>query len=177
MLTPERVIELLELEELPFEGGYFRETYRAEAEIGAGALPFASERARNCSTQIYYLLTREQTSSLHVVRSDEVFHHYMGDPVTQLVVDGDRAEVVTLGFDLERGWKPQHVVTAGVWQGAELGEGDAGFALLGATVSPGFDWEDFALVTTEQAAEMSGRFPEHAGLIGRLTPVEGRTRA
>jgi predicted cupin superfamily sugar epimerase len=37
---------------------------------------------------------------------------------------------------------PQLVVPAGTWQGSRLAEGGA-WALLGTTVSPGFDYADY----------------------------------
>lgn len=193
MLTAERVIEILGLEPLPFEGGAFRETYRSVARVSAGGLvgePGRGERA--CGTQIYYLLRKGETSALHRVRSDEVFHHYLGDSAEQLWVrDGgrthdpvpvatgeERAGVVVIGSDLEAGERPQVVVPADVWQGARLKEGGAfGYALLGCSVSPGFEWEDFELVTSGRALGMERALPEFAGLIRDLTPVEGRTRA
>lgn len=190
MLKAERVIEMLGMEPLPFEGGAFRETYRSKARVAAGGLvgePGRGERA--CGTQIYYLLRSGETSALHRVKSDEVFHHYLGDAVEQLCVwDGtrtgegagpiERAEVGVIGPDLEVGQRPQVVVPADVWQGARLrGGGSCGYALLGCSVSPGFEWEDFELVTAERAAEMAGALPEYAGLIRELTPAEGRTRA
>jgi len=179
MPNADRVIELLGLERLPYEGGGFRETYRSTQAIPAEALPFESGRERHCSTQIYYMLRTDETSALHRVRSDEVFHHYVGDPVTQLLIDDMASETVIIGGDLERGHRPQRVVPAGVWQGAciDLAHADAGYALLGCTVSPGFDWEDFELVTPEAADAFKNAHPGHAELIDRLTPVPGRTRA
>ncbi len=191
MLTADRVIELLGLERLPYEGGFFRETYRAGGAIPPGVIPeFATDRPRAHSTQIYYLLRTGETSSLHRVRSDEVFHHYLGDPVVQLRINdftrthepsaargGPVAEIVRIGRDLEGGERPQVVAPADVWQGAELGRGPHGFALLGCSVAPGFDWEDFELIGGPRAAALAALLPEHASLIGRLTPAEGRTRA
>jgi predicted cupin superfamily sugar epimerase len=192
MRTAERVIALLGLERLPFEGGWFRETYRAaggitlEREAQGGVGPVGR---RAFSTQIYYLLRRGETSALHRVRSDEVFHHYLGDPVVQLRIDdGTRthgtapagtttSETVILGADLEAGHRPQAVVPAHVWQGATLGEGDRGYALLGCTVAPGFDWADFELITRDRARVLGEALPGTRGLIETLTPAEGRTRA
>lgn len=192
MLSAERVIALLGLERLPFEGGWFREMYRAaggttlDGGEGGGGGPVGR---RAFSTQIYYLLRRGETSALHRVRSDEVFHHYLGDPVVQLRIDdGTRthdadpagaltAATVTLGPDLEAGHRPQGVVPAHIWQGAALGEGDHGFALLGCTVAPGFDWADFELITRDRARALGEALPGVRALIGALTPAEGRRRA
>ncbi len=176
------MIELLGLERLPHEGGFFRETYRAAGRIDPGPGP------RSYSTQIYYLLRPGETSALHRVRWDEVFHHYMGDPVVQLRIDDGgrvhekggavrRSETVTIGPDLEAGQRPQVVVAAHVWQGMTLGDGPCGFALLGCTVAPGFEWADFELITRDRADELASALPRHADLIRVLTPVPGRTRA
>ena len=192
MLTADDVARELGLEPLPFEGGYFRETYRAPGVIPSsawGEVGDGREGERNFATQIYYMLRTGQNSALHRVASDECFHFYLGDPVVQLVLKGEGtdegAKRVRIGADLARGERPQHVVAAGDWQGACLasdvpGTDESarhGFALLGCTVAPGFDWRDFELVTAEQAAGLKRRFPEEAGLVGLLTPVEGRERA
>jgi predicted cupin superfamily sugar epimerase len=120
------------------EGGFFRETFRAP-------LTFATPRGhRAASTAIYYLLPAGTTSARHRVASDEVWHHYAGDPLELTIehTDGGR-ELVVLGPDLAAGQRPQAIVPAGAWQSARpLGER---FALCGCTVAPGFDFADFEL--------------------------------
>ena len=74
------VIELLNLKPLPEEGGFYAERYRDPGQIPASALPLHSGN-RNYSTQIYYLVTPEEFSGLHAVKSAEAFHFYLGDPV------------------------------------------------------------------------------------------------
>jgi len=154
--TADQIIELLNLEPLPGEGGYFRETLKSEETIPAGVLP-SHQGPRSTSTQIYYLLKSGSASKLHRVRSDEVFHHYLGAPVTQLRIDPEgNTETVTIGPDLLAGHRPQVIVPKHWWQGAILTsdthpepapepDPDA-FALLGCTVSPGFEWDDFELI-------------------------------
>jgi predicted cupin superfamily sugar epimerase len=149
-LSGQEVIGLLGLEPLPGEGGFFRETYRAAEQIPRIALPprYSGDHGRAHSTQIYFLLTAETPSLMHVVESDEVFHHYLGDPVEQLQISaGGEARVVRIGPDLAAGERPQVLVRRGVWQGCRIEpeRASAGFALLGCTVSPGFDWADFRL--------------------------------
>jgi len=172
----QHVIELLGLEPLPGEGGYFRETYRADESVSAGALPRRYDGERSHSTQIYFLLTAEAPSLMHAVESDEVFHHYLGDPVEQLRIAPDgRAEIVRIGADLHAGERPQVVVPRGVWQGCRLCADRAvsGFALLGCTVSPGFDWADFRLGgRAEMHALCCGDDPVVTELIDALTPDE-----
>ena len=143
-LTADEVKRLLSLRPLPEEGGFYAETYRSEA-IPAEALPAGPSGPRSFGTAIYYLLTRESFSALHRLRFDEVFHFYLGDPVEQLHLrpDGGGRRVV-LGQDLAAGMRPQVVVPRGVWQGARLLPGGRqGYALLGTTMAPGFDFADF----------------------------------
>lgn len=103
---------------------------------------------------------------MHRVRSDEIFHFYMGDPVEMLLLtpeDGGR--IVTIGTDLGAGARPQVIVPAGVWQGTRLRAGGA-WALLGTTVSPGFEFEDYE---HGARAELVARFPEWKERIEALT--------
>jgi predicted cupin superfamily sugar epimerase len=141
-LSAEEVIRLLGLQQHPVEGGFFRETWRSTESIPAAALP-RHGAARSAGTAIYYLLTTQTYSALHRLPGDEVFHFYLGDPVQmlQLWPDGSARELV-LGYDLQKGQVPQIVVPAGVWQGSLL-EPAGTFALLGATMAPGFDYADY----------------------------------
>jgi hypothetical protein len=156
------VVEALGLAPHP-EGGFFRETFRAPL-----ALP-APQGTRAASTAIYFLLPSGTFSALHRVRSDEVWHHYDGDPLElHLLEDGAGAgavhRVVLLGRDLARGECPQAVVPAGVWQAAvPLG---ARYTLCGCTVAPGFDFADFEL---PPRADLVARFPGARALVERLT--------
>ena len=76
-----QIIETLGLKPLDWEGGYYRETWRADESVPAAALPnrYGSDKA--FGTAIYYLLTPETISAMHRLASDEVFHFYLGDPV------------------------------------------------------------------------------------------------
>lgn len=138
----DRIKAQLKLKPHPAEGGYYLETYRSEESLPEEALPGRYHGSRHCSTAIYYLLTPDSISVLHRLQSDEVFHFYLGDPVEmlQLWPDGT-GRVVLLGSDLLNGMNPQVVVPRGIWQGARLRAGGR-FALLGTTVSPGFEYED-----------------------------------
>jgi predicted cupin superfamily sugar epimerase len=165
-MTADDVIRLLNLQPHPVEGGFFRETYRAADTLPAAALP-RHDADRSVSTAIYYLLKPGHVSELHVLPGDEVFHFYLGSPVRmlQLRPDGTGKEVV-LGPDLAAGQVPQLVVPGGVWQGTHL-LADTGFALLGCTVAPGFDYADYRGATR---AELTARWPAFAELIAKLTP-------
>ncbi|ABF40993.1 protein of unknown function DUF985 [Candidatus Koribacter versatilis Ellin345] len=142
-MTAERVKELLGLKPLAIEGGYFSETYRAEQVIAREALGDEYGGARRVCTAIYYLLEPGEFSEMHRVKSDEIFHFYLGDPVEmlQLWPDGSTRRVV-IGTDLDAGMQPQVIVPRGVWQGCRLIAGGS-VALMGCTVSPGFEYADY----------------------------------
>ena len=166
MPTAAQIIERLKLVSLTIEGGYFRETYRSELGVPSGALPNDYGGDRNVSTAIYYLLTPDTFSAIHIIKSDEVFHFYAGDPVEMLQIWPDgTARVVIISNDLGGGHEPQLVVPAGVWQGCRLVRGGQ-WALMGCTVAPGFDYADFALA---DRAELIAMHPVHAEMIEALT--------
>jgi predicted cupin superfamily sugar epimerase len=121
---------------------------------------------RHHGTAIYYLLEAGFFSEMHVLDSDEIFHFYFGDPVEmlQLYPDGTSA-VFTLGQDLAAGQLVQLVVPAGVWQGTRL-IGDGKVALLGCTVTPGFDFADYR---NASYAELEEKWPAEAERIKVLT--------
>src|SRR5215208_7065312 len=99
-LSVRQVIELLGLEPHPQEGGYFGETYRSRLRLPFEALPGTYGGPRSASTAIYYLLTPTSISAMHRLRTDEVFHFYLGDPVEQLQLSPDGSgQVVTIGTD------------------------------------------------------------------------------
>jgi len=167
-LNADRIVEMLGLEPLPQEGGVFRKTYRSAEEIPAAALPPRYGEPRRFATAIYYLLTDDPDSfsALHRLKTDEVYHFYLGDPVEMLLLrpdgSGDR---VVLGQDLAAGQRVQFVVPAGAWQGARLGPAGH-YALLGTTMAPGYEQVDFELGNRE---ELFGGYPEQAELIRALT--------
>ena len=139
------VIRVLGLEPHAGEGGYFRETYRSGGCIPASALPEGYLGGRAFGTAIYYLITPESFSALHRVRGDELFHFYLGDPVDMLRLFPDSSgEELILGSDIMAGHLLQCQVPGGVWQGLRLADGGR-FALLGTTMAPGFEYEDFEL--------------------------------
>lgn len=159
-MTANDIKALLKLEPHPIEGGFFRRTYTSRYTIDSENGP------RNIGSAIYYLLEAGTFSELHVLTSDEIFHFYLGDPVEmlQLYPDG-RSEVFILGPNLATGQHVQLVVPGGVWQGTRLlREGE--FALLGCSVTPGFDYADYK---SGKFAELVTKWPDQAERIMALT--------
>lgn len=133
------LIDKLGLEPHP-EGGSFREIYRASERV------HTSRGVRSAITAIYYLLERNQMSRWHVVQSDEIWHFYEGSPLELLGYDqGKRMLVRYLLGNTTRDHQRVAVIRSGVWQAARsLGD----FTLVGCSVGPGFEFEDFHFVAS-----------------------------
>jgi len=158
-------IEKLSLEAHP-EGGYYRQTYRADLVLTKAALPPEFSGARAVSTAIYFLLEGENFSAFHRLRSDEVWHFYVGSTLVVHVIDQHgRYSEILLGSDPEAGEALQAVVKAGCWFASRVRDGK-GFALVGCTVAPGFEFEDFEMARRE---ELVSEYPQHRGVIEGLT--------
>ena len=167
MISVDDIIERLGMQLHAEEGGYFAETYKCQELIPRKALPTRYHGKRSFGTSIFYLLTPDEVSALHRLESDEIFHFYLGDPVTMLQLHPDGStNVVTLGQDIRSGQQLQVVVPRGTWQGSLLNEGGE-FALLGCTVAPGFEYSDYE---ASSRGDLLKEYPEHEDLIARLTP-------
>ncbi len=161
----QEIINLLNLKPHPEEGGYFSETYRSDENISGRSLPERYNSGRSFGTCIYYLLTKDSISAMHKLNSDEIFHFYLGDPIeiTLLYPDGSGG-IHILGPDLSGGMRPQIIVPMGVWQGSRLIGGD--FALLGTTVAPGFEYDDYENGKRDKLIKL---YPEFMNNIIKLT--------
>ena len=160
MLNANQVKSLLNLEPHPAEGGYFRETYRSAESVQEDSLADRYPNARSFSTAIYYLLTPETFSALHRLPTDEIYHFYLGDPIEMLQLQPDGSgQIVILGNDLLKGMQPQVVIPKGIWQGSRLIIGGE-FALLGATMAPGFEFEDYEHGNRESLVSLYPRFSD-----------------
>ncbi|HEY6325676.1 MAG TPA: cupin domain-containing protein [Candidatus Cybelea sp.] len=137
------------------EGGYFTESYRSDRSVVGEA------GDRRAVTSIYYLLSGDDFSAFHRIKSDELWHFYEGADVAIECIDpggGHRRLVVGRAAR-------QAAIPPGVWFAAYLA-GGKGYALVGCDVAPGFEYVDFEIATR---AELLDAFPQHASLVGRLT--------
>lgn len=156
-------VDHLELSPHP-EGGYYRATYKADLTIPQSVLPSAFRGNRSVSTAIYFLLQRTDFSAFHRIAADEVWHFYAGNSLIVYVIDraGSLSEL-QLGSD--SGETFQAVVKAGCWFASRLKKPE-GFALVGCTVAPGFEFEDFEMA---ERADLIRAYPAHRQLIEELT--------
>lgn len=127
------------------EGGYFREIFRSAGQVK----PLDERSLRSALTTIYFLLVKGQHSRWHRVASDEAWHFYEGDPLELYWIDSrDVVHQEMLGAASENS-HPAFVVPSGCWQAARpLGE----YSLVGCTVGPGFDFQDFEMLSEGSAA-------------------------
>lgn len=116
------------------EGGWYRETWRADTPEG--------ERAT--ATAILFLLEAGQGSHWHTVDGAELWFWHAGAPLALLRAPGDAGpvETIALGPDIAAGQMPQGLIPTGHWQAAEAREG---WTLVSCVVSPGFRFSGFTL--------------------------------
>jgi uncharacterized protein len=181
-------IKKLKLSSHP-EGGYFRQTYRSDLLLPKSALPDEFSGPRAASTAIYFLLDEHNFSAFHRIRSDEMWHFYLGSSLVVHVIAPDgRYSEIRLGDDPEAGEAFQAVVKAGSWFASQLAmraeaklrpqckaaghnktpqhSPATQFSLVGCTVAPGFDFADFELAKRD---DLLRRHPQHQALISSLT--------
>lgn len=164
MITPQQLIETYNLQPHP-EGGYYTRTYCSDEQIAAAHLPERFTGDRFISTAIYFLLEGNQFSAFHRIKSDELWHFYAGTGLHIYVIHPNGAgEVLKLGSDLQNGFLFQQVVKAGCWFASRPVD-ENGFAFVGCTVAPGFDYEDFEM---GEKVELMKEYPQHSDWIEKL---------
>jgi hypothetical protein len=164
----EELLSLLSLESLEEEGGLYTVSFIAEESLPEPSLPERYGGSRPLYTAIYYLLTGkgDSFSALHRLKTDEIWHFYLGDPARMVLLYPDgRCETVILGQDVAGGEKLQFRVPRETWQGCRLLSGGE-YALMGTTMAPGFDPEDFELASYN---ELAPHYPDYRELIADLT--------
>lgn len=160
MNTPDYWIKYLQLNPHP-EGGFFKETYRStENVINRNGVQ------RPASTGIYFLITSENFSAFHKIESDEMWHHYDGSALSVYVIHTNgKLEILKIGKNAEQGEQLQAVVPAGCWFASRVDTPNS-YSLVGCTVAPGFDFQDFVLAEREK---LIAEFPEHENIVSELT--------
>lgn len=162
MKNEQYYIKHLQLEQHP-EGGYFKETYRSDENV----LNRNGVR-RSASTGIYFLITSEFFSAFHKIESDEMWHYHDGAALSvYIILPNGELEILKIGKDIENGEQLQGVVPAGCWFASKVDVPDS-FSLVGCTVAPGFDFDDFILAEREKLIQ---EFSEHKQIITELTRV------
>lgn len=141
------------------EGGFFKEMYRSDLKVNTAS------GERSIMTSIYFLLTSDNISKFHQIKSDEMWFYHEGAALTVHIIDEiGQYEKIKVGPVSEK-YKPQQMIPAGAIFGSTVDENDS-YALVSCVVAPGFSFEDFKLFSRE---ELLLKFPEHEEIIKKLT--------
>ncbi len=160
-------IEKLSLQKHP-EGGFYKEIYRSNEFISKNSLPDRFDGDRCFSTSIYFLLEKNDFSAFHRIKSEEIWHFYQGYSLTIYTIDDYGClKSYKLGNNPENDEVFQLVIPRNTWFAAMLNKQDS-FALVGCTVSPGFNFNDFELAEKELLINI---FPQHKKIIEKLTII------
>lgn len=161
------IIEQLGLQQHP-EGGYFKETYRSEAQIKNAHLPGNYEGDRHVSTAIYFMLTSDMFSAFHKIEQDELWHFHFGSAIElHTISPAGKHEIHLIGNNMLNGECPQLIVPGNYWFAAKVIDPDS-YSLVSCTVAPGFDFRDFILPQRETLVKL---FPEHKEVIAEFTRI------
>jgi len=165
MITVETLVKELDLLPHP-EGGYYKETYRSEGKIPQSYLSPNFNGDRNMATGIYFLIEKGNFSALHKIKSDETWHFYYGDALEVIEIDATgNLNITKIGSTILKGETFQYTVKANTWFGSRV-YNHGNFSLVGCTVYPGFDFNDFELANRQSLIEL---FPQHKKIITELT--------
>jgi predicted cupin superfamily sugar epimerase len=156
MYTAQQIIKSLGLLAHP-EGGFYKETYRSEQTL--------KEENRQLLTSIYFLLTSDNVSHFHRIKSDELWYFHAGNPLIVHTLSSVGHQQHQLGLDLSKGEQPFLFIPKNTIFGSTVKDND-GFSLVSCAVAPGFDFRDFELF---ERAQLLADFPEHVSIIERLT--------
>lgn len=145
------IIKKLKLRPHP-EGGYYKEVYRSDMQLQSPA----ANAKRNALTCIYFLLEKGQVSRFHRVKHDEVWNFYLGDPLRLIELSATNKKIIRLG-QTQNPPCFQHTIQANNWQAAETtGE----YSLVGCSVAPAFDFDDFSFMDEQEQQELIQQHPD-----------------
>lgn len=156
-----------ELDLMPHpEGGYYKETYRSPLKVSPQCLPESFNGERNIATGIYFLIEKGNFSALHKIKSDETWHFYYGDALEVIEInEAGILKITHIGSNLLEGETFQYTVKAHTWFGSRV-KGNGNMSLVGCTVYPGFNFNDFELGKRKDLIQL---FPQHSEIITELT--------
>jgi len=156
MTELQQLIDELGLQAHP-EGGYYKETYRSAQTLEG--------QDRQLLTSIYFLLTAENVSKFHRIKSDELWYFHAGSPLIVHTLSERGHEQHHLGLNLSKGQEPFLWIPKDTIFGSSILEKE-GYSLVSCAVAPGFDFRDFELFERAKLLEV---FPEYREIVERLS--------
>lgn len=161
----QNIVELLGLRPHP-TCGMVCESYRTSLQLSGDALPPEYNGGRPLGNVLTFMVTPTARVHLHRLRSDQMYHHYFGEPLEVLLLYPDgRSEVRTLGNDLIAGQRPQLPLPGGTFHAARVVAGGE-YALLATSVWIRAEPEDVELGDPE---ELAARYPAARQLIAEFS--------
>jgi len=148
------------------EGGFYSEVYRSDEVLLKTSLDERYGSSRSVSTSIYFLLLGNQFSAFHKIKSDELWHFYDGSSIRLYLISEDgKLEIKNVGTNIDKNEAPQITIKKNIWFAAEPID-KSSYTLVGCTVAPGFDFNDFELGERQELLKV---FPQHKDLIIQFT--------
>ena len=162
------VIKRLDLQPLPEEGGFFNRILESKE---AAVIPEEDSArygggGRLTYSLINYLMTSDQFSALHALKSDESWTFIAGSPLELRIINPHTGEESRVRLDAEN---RNHVVPRDSIFGAYPLEKSSDFSLITCEVRPGFEFSDFVLVS---ARDVLSKFPALLETVRLLTRRE-----
>ena len=152
----ESIVKKLNLFPHP-EGGFYSETYRSEIIIPG--------KDRKLMTSIYFLLTSENVSKFHRIKSDELWFYHYGSPLIVHTLNESGHKQTKIGPNLFENETPYFLVPKETIFGSTVLNDDS-YSLVSCVVSPGFEFSDFELFSFSDLIE---KFPLNEDIIRKLT--------
>ena len=128
MNNGDEIIKELQMKPHP-EGGHFKESYRD-----------------NNISLIYYLLKKNEKSHWHRLKKNEVLHFYDGDPLT-VYSSKNGVTIEKTILNNNKNELSHLVIKSGTWFSMKS-KGE--YSLIGCTVAPPFEYDDFELAPEER---------------------------
>jgi hypothetical protein len=136
MQTVNSLVDDLKLLPHP-EGGFYREMYRSPTIVNADGLV-----QKSAYTSIYYLLSGNDFSSWHRIKSDETWYFHIGCDVVIYFFDQNKAlQTIQVGLNSKC---LQATIPANTWFAAKPTQ-QGSFCLVSCAVAPGFEFADFEI--------------------------------
>ena len=154
-LTADEIRSLLDLEPNATCGSV-RVTFVSRQSIAVGGLPAPFADGRPLGSALYFLVTPEAPVRLHRIRNEQLYHHYLGDPLEVFLLHADgSSERVVVGPDLRGGERPQLLIPGNTFHTARV-VGRRRWFLGASTEWPGVVPAD---VEIGQLVELADRYP------------------
>lgn len=155
------IIDILDLKPHP-EGGYFKEIHRSKRIVhdlkGSGN--------KSAYTSIYYLLSGDDFSTWHRIKSDETWYFHHGCNLMIYLFDEDKLLRTTIiGIESVN---LQVTIPANTWFAAKPLEKHA-YCLVSCAVAPGFEFNDFEIASRNNLLKEFGNSAENIQMIKAFT--------